>query len=68
MSWESWALHLNLHMLRPSGGGVNVRGDRWPRPITMESESPGPPGDGGRESEARGRKMGKLRSSYQREK
>ena len=32
VSWESWVLHLNQHMLRPSGGCVNAHGDRWPRP------------------------------------
>lgn len=42
VSWESWVLHLNLHMLRPSGGCVNVHADRWPRPITIESMHPGP--------------------------
>lgn len=48
VSWESWVLHLNVHMLRPSGGCMNAHGDRWPRPITMESERPGPPGERGR--------------------
>lgn len=47
MSWESWALHLNLHMLQPSGGCMNVHVDRWPQPITIESASPGPSGGGG---------------------
>lgn len=42
VSWESRLLHLNVHMLRPSGGCMNVHGDRWSRPITMESEQLGP--------------------------
>ena len=56
VSWESWVLHLNLHMLRPSGGCVNAHGDRWPRPITIESEHPGPPRERerGREGEGEG--------------
>lgn len=46
VSWESWALHLNRHMLWPSGGCMNVPGDRWPQPITIEPESPSREGGG----------------------